>query len=348
MIPEPVVAYYYPQPFWLMNESDDLKGLLLFFDRIAVLLPRYMHDRERMADPVLAGPLRDRGLLELLEPESFVDHDMTTALVSDVEHLIDAGAFDALDHDVYFHELSRSRMGWDADISLAKGLIRKLKKHGLAKKSEDGVSVPLHPVIRTVILVLLSQLARTRGHQLGLDLHPVTGDQRAAHGVLRTLSLPSTPSAAHVVAFDLETLGVDLSPVSLDDILSFRTEHGAEFKAYATELRRLVAMLGPLPEAERARLMADRREEMVDRATDLRRRITQAWSHIQPVGSISLGVVGAAWLSEGNVPAAVYAFATGVLGAAIPVSEVGAYSYMFNLRDSVGKPGHLQREYTGF
>lgn len=345
---QPEVAYYYPQPFWLTPEADDLKSLLLFFDRIAILLPRYMRGRERSADPVLAGPLRDHGLLDLLEPETFVDQNMGAALAADVERLIDAGAFDELDRRVYFQELSRSRMGWGADVGLAKDLIRKLKKRGLAKKSEDGVSVPLHPVVRTVILVLLSQLARKRGHQLGLDLHPVTSDHRAAHGVLRTLSLPSTPSAGHIVAFDLETMGVDLSSVPLDEILSFRSQHGTEFRAYATELRRLVALLGPLPEEERARLLADRREEMVDRAEDLRRRLTQAWTHIQPVGSIGLGVVGAAWLSEGDLPAAVYAFATGIVGAAIPQPEIGAYSYMYNLRNSIGTPGHLQREYTGF
>jgi hypothetical protein len=53
---EPEVAYYYPQPFWRMGEADELKGMLLFFDRIAILLPRYMRGRERAADPVLAGP----------------------------------------------------------------------------------------------------------------------------------------------------------------------------------------------------------------------------------------------------------------------------------------------------
>ena len=95
-------------------------------------------------------------------------------------------------------------------------------------------------------------------------------------------------------------------------------------------------------------MLADRREEMADRAEDLRRRLTRAWSYIQPVGSIGLGVVGAAWLSEGNIPAAVYAFATGIVGAAVPQPEIGAYSYMYNLRESIGTPGHLQREYTGF
>jgi len=49
-------AYYYPAPYWLVGEADWLKTLLLFFDDIAILLPRYMRGRPELADPVLANP----------------------------------------------------------------------------------------------------------------------------------------------------------------------------------------------------------------------------------------------------------------------------------------------------
>lgn len=49
------LAYYYPQPYWRGEESDGLKNLLLFFDGIAILLPRYMARRPAAADPVLWG-----------------------------------------------------------------------------------------------------------------------------------------------------------------------------------------------------------------------------------------------------------------------------------------------------
>ena len=70
------LAYYYPQPYWRGEESDGLKNLLLFFDGIAILLPRYMAGRPAAADPVLAGPLREQGLLRVLEPETFVDQQV--------------------------------------------------------------------------------------------------------------------------------------------------------------------------------------------------------------------------------------------------------------------------------
>ncbi len=221
--PMPDLAYYYPAPYWHINEIDRLKSLLLFFDGIAILLPRYMSGRESAADPVLAGPLREMGLLTVLEPETFVDQQVTEALITAVTELITGGAFDGLDHHKQaYHELSRSRMGWGADVELSDMIIEELIARGLARPSEDGVSVPLHPVVRTTFLVLLSQLARAAGRRAGLALHPATSSHRAVEDLVRVLSLPASPSAGHLVTLDLEAVGLDLASVPLDDILEFR------------------------------------------------------------------------------------------------------------------------------
>jgi hypothetical protein len=154
------LAYYYPQPYWPTGEVDTLKNLLLFFDGIAILLPRYMSGRETAADPILAVPLQEKGLLRILEPETFVDQEMTEALIAAVTELVTEGAFDNLARPEYgYAELSRSRMGWNADIELSEMITEELIARDLARPSEDGVSVPLHPVVRTTFLVLLSQLA---------------------------------------------------------------------------------------------------------------------------------------------------------------------------------------------
>ncbi len=158
------LAYYYPQPYWRGDESDGLKNLLLFFDGIAILLPRYMAGRPAAADPVFAGPLRERGLLRILEPETFVDQRVTEALITAVAELIAQGAFDDLERPQWgYAELSRSRMGWDADVELSEMITEELIARDLARPSEDGVSVPLHPVVRMTFLVLLAQLARDAG-----------------------------------------------------------------------------------------------------------------------------------------------------------------------------------------
>lgn len=88
------LAYYYPEPYWLANEGSWIKSLLLFFDGVAILLPDYMSGRELVADPSLAEPLTDRGLLKVLQPEWFVDEELSNRLAEGMVELIVGGAFD--------------------------------------------------------------------------------------------------------------------------------------------------------------------------------------------------------------------------------------------------------------
>ncbi len=90
------IAYYYPEPYWLAQEGGWIKSLLLFFDEVAILLPAYMRGRNVVADPTLAGPIEDRGLLRVLEPETFIDDQAAAKLVGVVEALVEAGTFDQL------------------------------------------------------------------------------------------------------------------------------------------------------------------------------------------------------------------------------------------------------------
>jgi hypothetical protein len=339
--PMPDLAYYYPAPYWGLAEVDRLKSLLLFFDGIAILLPRYMSGRESAADPVLAGPLREMGLLTILEPETFVDQVVTEALITAIAELITGGAFDDLDHPEHaYQELSRSRMGWGADVELSDMITEELIARGLARPSEDGVSVPLHPVVRATFLVLLSQLARDAGRRAGLGLHPATTSYRAVRDLLRVMSLPASQSAAHLVTLDLETVGIDLASVPLDDILDFREHHGKPYRAYARNVRQQVSELGLMEPEEREATLADRREELTDVAEDLRNRARLRWRN--PLGTFALGAAGATWLSAGPLHdplGAVLAFATAgsaLAGTASGQEPVTAYSYIFQAKRELG------------
>jgi hypothetical protein len=332
--PAPEVGYYYPEPFWRLNEVDRVKNLLLFFDRIAILLPRYMRGRETRADPVLAGPLRERGLLEVLEPETFVDIEMAQQLSDTVLALLERGAFDELPRAEYFAELSQSRMGWDADVKLAKNLIKELRRRKLAKASQDKLSVPLHPVVRQTILVTVSQLARSRGRRAGLNLQPVTTEASVIDALRSTLSLPTMPSVGHIVGLDLEAVGLDLSAVPLDDVLEFRQAHGIAYRDYARDLRKMVAILSPLPTEEREQLLRDRREELADRADVLRRSARRAWRH--PMATIALGIAGAAWsLVRGDVLGSALALGDAADELQPQAHLAGAYSYLFQAQKSL-------------
>lgn len=332
----PNLAYYYPEPYWRGGEIDDLKSLLLFFDGIAILLPRYMRGRESAADPVLAGPLRERGLLRVLEPETFVDQEVTEALITAVTELVTEGAFDDLERPQYgYAELSRSRMGWDADVELSEMITEELISRDLARPSEDGVSIPLHPVVRTTFLVLLSQLARSAGRRAGLELHPATASRRAIEDLIRVMSLHSSPSAGHVVALDQETVGLDLAAVPLDDILEFREHHGQAYRAYARNVRQHVTELGLLEPEEREARLRDRREELADQADELRRAARRWWR--MPLGSFAIGAAGAAWLAMGPLHDPIGgALAMGVASTALAASSdqqtATAYSYILDAK----------------
>jgi hypothetical protein len=344
------IASYYPEPYWRLAEGDWLKTVLLFFDRIAILLPAYMRGRESAADPVLAGPLTERGLLQVLEPETFVDQVVTESLTTMMVDLITQGAFDHLERSRHgYQELSRSRLGWNADVELASMVVEELQSRGLAHESRDGLSVPLHPVVRTTVLVLLSQLARSAGMRHGLDLHPITADRRALDSLIGTLSLSPMPSLGHVVALDLEAVALDLAPLPLDDVLDFRGQHTSDYRRYMRDVRRFIAELSPLPRDERERLLVDRREELADRAHQLRRLARRRW--IQPLASVSVGAAGAAWFgAHGDPVTAALSLAAGVAGAAVTKVNAEAYSYFFTVERELSRPvrqGAFRSAFTG-
>ncbi len=197
------IAYYYPEPYWLADEGSWVKSLLLFFDEIAILLPEYMRGRHVIADPTLAGPIEDLGLLRVIEPETFVDEATAAQLAEVIEALVEGGAFDELGEADRLAELSMSRMGMASLRSVAESVNAKLKERGLAKATEDGVSVPMHPVVRSAYLLVLAQLARETGARHGLDLHPVTNGRGAGTGFRRLLDANVMPSRGQVVDFDL-------------------------------------------------------------------------------------------------------------------------------------------------
>ena len=274
---QPDVAYYYPAPYWRGDDSGWVKSLLLFFDQIAVLLPRYMHGRHAAADPSMVMPLEERGLLQVLEPDDWIDQKTAECLAEVVVDLLTNGSFDDLPTDVPFQELSQSRLGYGIDIGLADMLVEELTRKGLARPSEDGLSIPLQPTVRTTILVILGQLSRVAGARRGLNVHPATNDQRAITDFIRTLSRAPLPSADRVITLDLEPISFDLASIPLDDILDFRAERRSEHRAYMLDLTRFMTELAKVDDAGvRERLLLERRQASADAAHEIQRR-TRRW-----------------------------------------------------------------------
>jgi len=321
------LAFYYPNPWW--HDADWVKNLILFFDGVALLVPEYMKERPFEADPAIAAGLQENGLLEILKPEEFVDKAATEKLASALTDIITSGALDHLTKEsTRFHELSYSRLGGQADAGLAAMIFEELKKRGLAKDSEDGVSIPMHPMVRSLVLVLLAQILRPAGANRGLDLSPATDRPEIVAALTELLDLPAAPSAGHVVSLDLQTVSVDLGRIPLDEVLGFRAAHRDQYQRYARKLRRFVRELGQIPPAEQAEALDERQAEISAEAEALRQLGRRAW---RKPASFVLGLAGAAWrASSGDIVGALVAASAGVAGAdfAAP-KESEAYSYLF-------------------
>ena len=332
------IAYYYPAPYWLAKEGDWIKSLLLFFDEVAILLPNYMRGRHREADPFLAGPLEEQGLLRVLEPKEWVDAEVAETLAEIMVELLVGGVFDGLPEERYFAELSQSRIGYGSDAELAEFLVDELRQRGLARPSEDGVSIPLHPAVRTTILVILGQLARRTGDRRGMAMHPATNCPKAATDLLVALSRESMPSCGGVIRLDLEPVTLDLSSIPLKEVLQLRDDHREAHRAYMRSLRGFLVELGRISDSvDREAALLERRQEIADMAHDNRRSVGRSVG--KSLASWSMGIAGGVWsAATGDVLGATVG-ALGLGAGLVPGSAdtVGAYSYLFTVTSAFGR-----------
>jgi hypothetical protein len=229
-------------------------------------------------------------------------------------------------------------MGYGADVGLATMLVEELLSRGLAKPSEDGVSIPLHPTIRRVVLAVLGQLACARGRRAGIVVHPTTNNVEAIEDLISTLRLKRLPSAGHVVTLDMEAVSVNLETVPLDEVLDFRASHLDAHKAYMRSLRGALVDVSLLPEPERTTLLLERQQEIADAAHDLRRATRQSLG--KNLAAWSLGAAGGAWSVVGHDPLGFAIGAAGLVTGAIPsgkTSPAAAYSYLFAAARELGR-----------
>ena len=162
--------------------GDWIKNLLLCFDGVALLVPGYMKERPEWLDRSIVVGLKEQGLLEIIEPEEAVDKSATEKLATEMTDIITSGVLDELGkEETAFHELSMSRLGLYGDEGLYNMIFDELKKRGLARDSEDEVSVPMHPKVRSLVLVLLAQIVRPYGKIINAT-DAESGDGYAAFG----------------------------------------------------------------------------------------------------------------------------------------------------------------------
>ncbi|MGB6500795.1 MAG: hypothetical protein WBG19_05280 [Thermoplasmata archaeon] len=329
----PRFAFYYPGPIWA--DAGWIKNLILYFDGVALLVPSYLRTKPFDVGGTTAAELQQAGLLKILEPESFIDKKSVKELSQSLSAILESGKLDKLstEHTV-FAELSYSRLGSAADERLAEEVYRELSKRGLAKESEDGVSIPMHPSVRALILVLWSQILRPIGRKHGLDLQPATDRPQMNQALEELLGLRAVPSPSDVISCDTISAGVDLANAPISKVLAFREKHHEEFGEYARDLHRFVHDMSCLATEPRAEAFADRQEEIKEAAGKLRSMSRRAWAGRAAFG---LGILGAAWnIKRGDVIGGALSAGAGLTGAAATrPSEASAYSYLFRASKSL-------------
>ena len=259
-----------------------------------------------------------------------MDVETANELSNIVLGLLTNGIFDNLPETKNFAELSQSRIGYGADVNLASSLVEELRRKGVARPSEDGVSIPLHPTVRTTILVILAQLSRASGDKRGMAVHPTTSSPLAISDLVETLSRETMPSRDNIIKLDIEPVSFDLDSVPLDDILQFRAEHQDAHRAYMRDLLGFMYELSGIdnPEEREAKLL-ERRQEIADAAHDIQRFTRRALG--KNLASWSLGIMGSAWAVATGDPISLILAAAGLINESIPNSHkmVSAYSYLF-------------------
>ncbi len=316
--------------------GDWIKNLVLFFDGIALLVPRYMKDRPEILDRSTVLSLKEHGLLEIIEPETAVDKSATEKLAMAMTDVISSGVLDELAKEATaFHELSMSRLGSYGDEGLYRMIFEELKKRGLAEESQDNVSIPMHPKVRSLVLVLLSQFLRPYGSVLNANLNPATDMGSMVRALTELLSVRTEHSGGSVIEFDLNTVTVDLGSVPFDEVLDFRQQNLDAHKHYMLSVRKFVMELSRMPEDEQEIAFKLRQAELNDLANELRNRARKAW---KKPASFALTLAGSV-ISALTAPfAAIFSLTSSWVGRE-DSNEIntGAYSYLFRAESRFGR-----------
>ena len=337
----PEVAFYYPGQYW--RNVDWAKNLVLFFDGVAMLIPEYMSDHSSFDDLPVIAALKSHDLFHVIRPEASVGQKEAEALAGALVDVITSGTLDhlisAADADVRassFGSLSMSRLGYRGDRELAEFVVNELKARGLAADSEDGMSIPMHRTVRALILVLLSQILRSRGKDMNLRLSPATDQPRlvASLGEILLGESASSSSFGDVVSLDMAKVGVDLASVPMDEVLDFRAQHYSEHRKYILSVRRFTNELSLMDIEHRAAAFEERQEEIDDVARSLTRANWRAWRR---PASFAMTLAGAGLTgATGNPLLAALIAAGALLGYEnTDRNDVGVYSYLFSAQDSL-------------
>ena len=331
-------ALFYDAPLSTPEDVALLKGMLLFFDDIAVFSKPEHRSRPPAIDARLCAPLAERRLLRLMDPrdvmtsqnELIVRATLHRAAVENAEHWLAAATAGNWDIEVprlqgRFSGPEPMKPGSPASRDpRSLELFKLLAQEGLLlpDESTDDEWVII-PGIASVANSILAQAVRATARGQGWLVEPIA--TRRDETMVFTAILDDAVEnvgALDVVVADLSAVTLNLSEVGLDQILDFRARHRSEFRAYLLALQALLASGPASPD------LPDRRAALVDEAHRLRDLQLRRWTKLG--GGVSLGIIGAAWtLGSGDLLGALIAGpAAGSPLLPDGSTRVSAYTYL--------------------
>lgn len=329
-------ALFYDAPLSTPEDVALLKGMLLFFDDIAVFSPPAHAPCPPTLDPRLSKPLVERALLHFVAPrhatrshtEAVVRATLHRAVIENAEHWL--AAVSAGDWDI---EVPRLQGRFSRPALMGTGgssgsfdrrsleLFKLLAQEGLLfpDESTDDDWIVIPGVASVANSILAQAVCATAREQRWL-IEPVATRRDEAKVFTAILEdAVENVGASDIVMSDLSAVTLDLSHVGLDDLLDFRARHRSEFRAYVLALQALIAS------APTSRDVADRTAVLVDEAHRLRELQLRHWPKLG--AGVSLGIIGAAWtLASGDLLGALI----GAAGCLLPSgpTPVSAYTYI--------------------
>ena len=304
-------ALFYDAPLATPEDVALLKGMLLFFDDLAVFSAPEHRARPPAIDPHLSAPLAERGLLQLVDPrrvtaphtDAIVRATLHRAATENEEHWLAAAA--AGD---WYIDVPRLQERFPVPVPVTTSessssrnpgsleLFKLLAQEGLLfpdESADDDWAVI--PGNASVVNSILAQAVRAAAGEQGRWIEPVATRRDEARVFSAIINdAVANGGVSGVLTSDLSAVTVDFGQVGLEDILDFRTRHRSEFRAYISALQALLAS------APDSRAFADRKAALVDEAQRLLELQRRRWPKVG--GAASLGIVGASWnLASGDL-----------------------------------------------
>ncbi|MFD0449382.1 hypothetical protein ACFQ10_54685 [Streptomyces indonesiensis] len=299
-----------------------MKSLLLYFDGLALLLPEDHFCATVAQEAELAQPLQQAGLLHNFAPGTWLDTDTARTIQQAAAHSRRAGgpAFISMGHLAATETISTAHLV--AELASAHLVVEQMLRSGTVIRRRPDLGpdmVDMPERVRAAVLLTVGLAAQTKvsDHRIHLvgDLSQAT---RARSG--------KAERTAQILHQDILNVGIDLSQVPLNEILDYRREHGASYKAYAQDLRQFVRGLEAAEPIDRPRMLHERSESIADHASQLR-RARRAWG--RPVTALAFAGAGAAWtLHQADVWGAVFAALGAAAGFSRPARPESPFSYL--------------------